>query len=183
MARLAGNAREECECQVQAQCRVVGCGLGGLAQAHDFGMRIDRRGVHLDFGHVFDGRGGLDAVVLQELAQLGLGQGAWESVHQLPVLDQHHGRDGADLEGAGQLLLGFDVDLRQAERAVVLGSQLLEDRAERLARAAPLGPEIDQHRDLQGGLEDLGLEGGGGGVEDVGGVGHWRGSLRTGPPW
>src|SRR3546814_9799022 len=48
----------------------------------------------------------------------------------------------------------------------------------RLAWPAPLGPEVDQYRRLQGFLQHLGLEGGGSGVEDVrsgGGIGGHSG--------
>ena len=111
-------------------------------------------------------------MLLEELAQLPFRQRAREAVHQLPVLDQDHGRDRADLEGRGELLLLVDIDLGQSERAVVFRGQFFQDRAELLAGPAPLGPEIDQDRGFQRFLQDIGLEAVGGGVEDVEGVGH-----------
>ena len=115
-------------------------------------------------------------MVGEEFAQLRFRQGAGKAVDQLPVLDQHHGRDRADLERGGELLLLVDIDLGQQERAVVIGGEFFQDRPELLARPAPFGPEIDQHRHLQRFLDDVGFERIGGGVEDVGfgGVGHGR---------
>src|SRR3546814_11683885 len=58
-------------------------------------------------------------------------------------------------------------DVCSSDLAVEFGGQFLEDRPQRLAWPAPLGPAVDQYRRLQGFLQHLGLEGGGSGVEDV----------------
>jgi hypothetical protein len=175
---------EQREGEVELQGVVVRRGFDRLAQAHDFGVRIDRRRGHRR-GGVRAGvrRGRLDAVVFQEFAQLAFGQRAGKPVHQLPVLHQDHGGHRADLERARELLLLVHVHLGQFEGAVVLGRELLEDRAQRLARAAPGRPEVDQHRHLQRALDDLSLEAVRGGVEDVrpGGVGG-HGGIRVRVP-
>src|SRR5690606_29422024 len=94
----------------------------------------------------------------------------WLAVHQ-----QEHGGHRPDLECRGQLLLLVHVDLGQLERAVVFAGELFQDRAQGLAGAAPFGPEVDQHGRRGRLLEDVGLEIGGGGVEDVGWglAAHW----------
>src|SRR3546814_19963030 len=69
-------------------------------------------------------------------------------------------------------------DVCSSDLAVEFGGQFLEDRPQRLAWPAPLGPEVDQYRRLQGFLQHFGLEGGGSGVEDVrsgGGIGGHSG--------
>ena len=128
------------------------------------------------------GAAGLDAVVLEELAHLAFRQRAGEAVDDLAVLDQEHGRDRADLERRAELRLLVDIDLGQLERAVVVGGEFLQDRAELLARPAPLGPEIDQHRGLHRFLQHFGLEAVGGGVEDMGlgGASGVMGGVRSG---
>ena len=131
------------------QAVLVRLGFDRLAQAHHFGVRVERRGGFDRRRRLPRRRRGFDAVVREEFAQLRFRQRAGEAVDQLPVLDQHHRRDRADLERGGELLLLVDVDLGQQERAVVVGRELFQDRAELLARPAPVRPEIDEHRHLQ----------------------------------
>ena len=70
-------------------------------------------------------------------------------------------------------LFGLDIDLGEQEGPAELIRQFFEGRAEAFARPAPLGPEIQQYRGLLRTLQHLGLEGLGGGIEDVrGGGGH-----------
>ena len=72
--------------------------------------------------------------------------------------------------------------LASSKAPLIVRRELLQDRPERLARTAPLRPEIDQHRRLQGFLQYLRLEVVGGGVEDVGrgGIGgHRRRLVRS----
>ena len=52
-----------------------------------------------------------------------------------------------------------DVQLRQRDLALPLGDGALEDRRQHLARPAPVGPEVDDHRELLGALDHLALEG------------------------
>ena len=72
------------------------------------------------------------------------------------VLEQHQRRNAADAEARRNLLVLVDVDLGYLEPPAVFLGHLFKDRSNRLAGTAPLGPVIDQHRDL--GLEDFGLE-------------------------
>ena len=104
-------------------------------------------------------------MLVQEGADLAFGQGAHEAVHRLTVLEQHAGRDAADAEGAGELLLLVGIDLHQLEASGIGGFQFLQQRADHLARTAPRGPEIHQHRGVHGGFDDLGFKVGDGDVD------------------
>jgi hypothetical protein len=50
------------------------------------------------------------------------------------------------------------VELGQREAACVFGLQLLQDGAQRLAWAAPGSPDVEQHRLLQRGVDEVGFE-------------------------
>src|SRR5258706_219424 len=58
----------------------------------------------------------------------------------------------------GRRLIFVDVHLGDSDFALERRCQFLEGRCDRLAGAAPLRPEIDQHR--AGGLEHVGIEAG-----------------------
>ena len=91
-----------------------------------------------------------------------LGQRADEAVDRLAALEQHAERDAAHAEHlrqlGGDLGLLVGVELGQLEAAGVGGLELLEHRAERLARAAPRRPDVEQHRLLHRGVDQLGFE-------------------------
>src|SRR5699024_3291790 len=59
------------------------------------------------------------------------------------VAEHHDRRDGLDLQGCGELLVSLGVHLAEGDLRVFLGGGL-EDRAEALAWAAPLCPEVQQ---------------------------------------
>ena len=59
---------------------------------------------------------------------------------------------------AGERLVGVDVDLGQLDLAGALVDRGLERRAELAARAAPLGPEVDDDGHLARALDHLGHE-------------------------
>ena len=84
-------------------------------------------------------------------------------------------RDGPDPELAGHVGIAVDIDLGQHELAAILMGQLLEDRAEHPAGAAPWRPEIDDNGDGRGSLEDLSNKGLRSHVDDMRlGLGRWR---------
>ena len=60
---------------------------------------------------------------------------------------------------AGQVRVGVDVDLGELDLAAARGDGLLEHRPELAARAAPLGPEVDDDRHRVRALDYGGLEG------------------------
>jgi hypothetical protein len=68
--------------------------------------------------------------------------------------------------------VGVGVDLGQDHLAVAVGDGLFQDGSQRLARAAPLGPHVDDDRHLPGAIDHLGLETGFIDVDDMGGTGH-----------
>src|SRR5438309_1005954 len=72
------------------------------------------------------------------------------------VLEQHQRRDAADAEFSRHALVLIHVDLGDLQPALVFLGDLVEDRRDGLAGAAPLGPVIHQHRGVR--LQDLGVE-------------------------
>ena len=91
-------------------------------------------------------------------ATLGGGTRAEELGDDRAVLEGLDGRDRLDLELPRDPLVGVGVDLGEDDLALALGGGLLEDRAQRAARAAPLRPEVDDDGDRLGLLDDLLLE-------------------------
>src|SRR5688500_6484436 len=96
-------------------------------------------------------------VAVKKGRELGFGQRADAGRLDVAVLEQHQRRDAADAELGRRELVLVDVDLGDLQPALVFLGHLVEDRRDRLARPAPLGPVVDQHRGV--GLQDLGLEG------------------------
>lgn len=92
------------------------------------------------------------------------------------MFEQQQRRRGAHAIGQRSLLVLVELDLRDREPTCVIHRELVEQRRERLARSAPFAPEVDRHREWR--LQDLSVEGGVGGVEDV--IGHYL-SLRDCP--
>jgi hypothetical protein len=140
----------------------------GAFQSRRRGVGVDRRLRRRRRRLVRGRHHRLDAVALQELAHFRLRQRTLERVDGAAAVDEHAERDALDLEGVGDVLLLVGVDLAEAERAVELGGQLLQHRAERTARPAPRRPEVEQHRLRHRALDDLLLERVGGDVADVG---------------
>ena len=83
---------------------------------------------------------------LDEVRDLALGQRAEEAVGRLAVDEGDHGRDRLDAHLARNGRMLVDVHLDQLDLALGGLDGLLQHRGELLARPAPLGPEIDQHR-------------------------------------
>ncbi len=144
------------------EARIVVRGVGGDGMLELFeggvGVAILQRllgGLFLGLGQQFIGAG---HVLVEEGADLSLGLRAHEAVHGLAVHHQHAGGNAADAEHAGDLLLLVGIDLHELEAARILGFQLLEDGAERLAGAAPGGPEVHQDGHFHRGGDDLGFE-------------------------
>src|SRR5918997_4492069 len=82
-------------------------------------------------------------VAVKKGRELGLGQRADAGGLDVAVLEQHQRRDAADAELGRRQLVLVDVDLRDLQPPFVLLRHFVEDRRDRLARAAPLGPVID----------------------------------------
>ena len=99
-----------------------------------------------------------------------LGIGADEPVDDAAVLQCVHGGDRLCLECLRDARVLVDIDLGQHDLAIGGVDHLLDDRAERLAGAAPRRPEVDDDGHLLGLLDDLGLERGVGDVDGCHGI-------------
>src|SRR5438093_7139103 len=91
-----------------------------------------------------------------------------ETLRLLTVLEQDHRGDRAHAVAPRGDGVRVHVELRDLQRLAALGGDLLQDGRDHATRAAPRGPEVDQHRTI--GPNDLLLEGL---VTDRDGLGHW----------
>src|SRR5690606_39868462 len=66
----------------------------------------------------------------------------------LAISEQDQAGDGANAQLAGQLLVGFAVQLGQPAASLKLRGSLFEDRREAAAGAAPTGPDVQQQRQV-----------------------------------
>lgn len=131
--------------------RVGGNGFLQLFQ-HGFGAGVGVVGGQFGF------RLGLKRrrqVLVQEFLDFSFGQRAGEAVHRLAVHQEDAGRDAADAKGFAQLLLLVGINLDQLEAAFVGHFKFFKNRAERLARAAPGRPEVNQHGNSHGSGNDF----------------------------
>jgi hypothetical protein len=106
-----------------------------------------------------------------------------ERLDRLPAGDGHHHGDRLHPEKLGDARVRVDVDLREHPGPAGRLGQPLQHRGQLLARATPLGPEVDHHRDLHRALDHLGLKGGLGDIDDVAigrGALPWRGGGPAG---
>ena len=87
-----------------------------------------------------------------------LGQRTRETGDFRAVVEEPHVGNTADLELLRELRMRLGVDLHQLPFPGRLGGEFFEDGAEHLARPAPSGPEINQHRHALAAVDDVGLE-------------------------
>ena len=165
LARLRELALLEQQLHVVAPRHVVRrVDRDGLLQPCERGLGIAVGGERLGFVDLVLGLQRLLArhVLVEEGAHLALGQRADEPVHRLALVEQHAERDGADAEGlaelAGDLGLVVAVELGELEAAGIGHLELLEHGRQRAARAAPRGPDVQQHGLLHGVVDEVGLE-------------------------
>ena len=85
-------------------------------------------------------------------------QEADKFVDDLSVAEGLDGGDALDLEARCELRVGFGVDLDEFDRPATRGDSGFDNRRELLAGPAPIGPEIDDDRNVMGGLDDFALE-------------------------
>src|SRR5207244_4210698 len=95
-------------------------------------------------------------IAVKESGELRFRERAHARRLEVAVLEEHERRDAADAEFRRYHLVLVDVDLRHLEAAVVLPGDVVQDRCDRLAWAAPLGPVIHQYGSF--GLQDFRLE-------------------------
>ena len=94
------------------------------------------------------------------------GSGARELARDLGVAKGLDGRDALDAERLGEHRVRVHVDLGELDLAAASAHRGLERGPKLAARAAPFGPEVDDHGDLARALDHPGLELGLGDVED-----------------
>src|SRR5262249_21163908 len=95
---------------------------------------------------------------LDPFDQLALGQRADLGGGDLAALEEHQGRYALDAVFLGRLRIVVDVELRDGDLLGHVRADLLQGRGDLLARAAPFGPEIDEHGLAR--LEHVGVEAG-----------------------
>lgn len=149
-------------------------GLVGHRGAARLGLRVDGQ-----TGQAETLLGDLHQLV-QGLADLRLARCALEERQGLSGHHREDGGDALDAELLHQHLVGVDIDLGEEETAVVFDGEPLEDGAQLLAGLAPLGPEVDDDRDLGGTLQDVAVEAGLVDVDDEIGGRDGAGAARTG---
>ena len=88
---------------------------------------------------------GLDVFVDQLLERVLVGQ-PHDLFDNLPALEQQQCRDAADAEATGNRGVVVDIQLADRDAPIVVARELINRRAQPLAWAAPLCPEIDQDR-------------------------------------
>ncbi len=76
-----------------------------------------------------------------------------ERIGDRTVAERDDHRDPLYPVMSGQLLIRVNIDLHQLEGAARFGSHLLEDGSKDTTGLAPLGPEVDNHRNLAAALE------------------------------
>ena len=123
----------------------------------------------LDFGHAIigirigTGRIGIDRKLrenlVERLRKLAFAARAGQVGHGAALEHGVDRGDRLDLELAGDELLFIDIDLLQHHALIgILRRDLFQHRGERLARAAPFGPEIEHHQLRHRRFDDFLLE-------------------------
>ena len=102
--------------------------------------------------------GGRADAALDESLDLALGQRAHEGVHHLALMEGDHRRDRLNPQLLGDLGIGVDIHLGEPHLAAPRRHDLLDDRRELAAGAAPGRPEIDQHQTPRRFVDDLGAK-------------------------
>ena len=127
MERTGGNPYNRCRVRRRSRARSVS-------------------GLTTQAGHTATGEGALSSDLIEAVFQIALALEANDLLGNLPVLKQQQGWDGANAILGGQALFVIDIDLADFDPPIVFVSQLIEDRRDHLAGAAPFGPKIDQNR-------------------------------------
>src|SRR5918912_1204468 len=130
------------------------CSFSGFAPQDFFGARslLPRR----TSGAASQNRVRRLNIAVKKSGELRLGQSADAGRLDVAVLEEHQRGDASNAKFGRRVLVLVDVDLRDLQTPLVFLRYFVEDRRDRLARATPFGPVIDQDRSL--GIQDLGLE-------------------------
>ena len=136
--------------------------VGGDGRFRRF--RIAQREVSARIGEVHARRH--VRVLYEEGANLRRRQRAHELGDRLTVTEQSYGGQGADAVRARERRLGFGVHLGEDDLTAEVAHDRFDDGGERLARTAPAGPEVHQHRALMRRFDHRRLELRGADVDD-----------------
>ena len=98
----------------------------------------------------------LRKVLVDHALEVGLVGDAHDLVDHAAALEEHHRGNAADLILNRHVLILVDVELAHAHAAGVFRRQGVDRRTERTAGAAPLRPEVDEHRRIR--LEHVRVE-------------------------
>ena len=98
----------------------------------------------------------LGEIFLQAFDDFRFRHRAHELVHHLPALEDLEVGNGEDVVARRQIRLIINVQFAHSQLAFVLLGDFRKRRGNRVARPAPLGPEI--HQDGQFALQDLGVK-------------------------
>src|SRR5712692_3198547 len=115
---------------------------GGFAPGTSLQAPEDRRLLHLP--RAFQRRIGSLDVAVKKCGELRLGQGPYLLRLLVAVLEKHQRRYAAYAVLFRDLLVLVHVDLGHLELARIFLGDLVEHGGDRLARAAPFGPVVDQ---------------------------------------
>src|SRR5216683_2782955 len=149
--------------------RCIGMGAGGVGAESLLPLRLaGKSGSAAQRVSILD-------VAVKEGGELRLRERPDARRLDVAVLEQHQRRDTADAELRRHALVLIHVDLGDLQPALVFPGDLVEDRRDGLAGAAPFGPVVHQHRGVR--LQDLGVESV---VGDMAYVGTAHGSFQGG---
>ena len=91
--------------------------------------------------------------------QLSFAERALKTIDRLATQKGIDGGDRLDPELAGQRLVLVDIDLDQRDSIGIGSDGAFQHRCQRLARAAPFGPEIDEHEHRFRCIDDIAAKG------------------------
>src|SRR5262245_31421691 len=104
------------------------------------------RGCRICRGWPGPARSSSPRVAVDQPGEVLLGGRADDLLHDLTVLEQAESRNAQDRVASGQSLVLVHVHFSDPGFSLVAHRDAIEDGAHQPARAAPLGPEIDQNR-------------------------------------
>src|SRR5688500_8288014 len=84
-------------------------------------------------------------VLVDKLLQVSFISEADDRFHNLAALEDEDGRNTAYAEQRGGVRILVDVELPDGDFAIVIARERVDGRRQAPARAAPLGPEVDEH--------------------------------------
>lgn len=156
-SETAGDAIEHGQCRV-----AVTAGVEDASQRHSrvsarrFELNGPAQGRFVTGGHEPVGFGGHELV--EEAFDGNRRLDADELRDDIAIAERLDGRDALNPVATGEILVGVDIDLGELDLTRTGRDGLLKSRSELPAGSAPLGPEVDHHRDDGRAVKDRDLE-------------------------